>query len=554
MNIEEYRRYLDSRIKGMQEERAPVMQHWKEIADFTLIKKHRWLNGSSRPLRSTSNPNIIDSTGTLAARTLAGGMMAGTTTPLRKWFKLKITGFGPGTEVATWLEECEKRMAAVFQESNFYASMAMLHSHLPEFGSACVIIYEDYENVINCYNANMGEFYFALDARGFIRTVGRELTKSYSALVEQFGASNVSEDVRGAVQRKDGVLMAKQKHICHLIEANDGSYDKVPERFPWREAYWEVGSPGNQLLSVRGFNEWPCMTPRWETDCDDPYGSNCPGMEALGDIKQLQLETRRKAQGIDKSVNPPMLADITLKNNPMALTPGGVTYVAGLGTGREGAKPVYLVEPRIAEMMEDIKSIQARIKNTYHNDLFTGISDLLTVRTATEIDARREEKLVLLGPVLEHITNEALGQAVDRVWGIMLRGGLFPPIPQELAEVAGGSAYVQADYESMLAQAQKGLATAGIERMWSFAGGLAGVAPEILDKLDPDGTMDAYGTALGVPSSVMRSPDEIKAIREQRSAAQAAQAAPAIVEGAKTLSETDVGGGINALQLALGNG
>ncbi len=35
-------------------------------------------------------------------------------------------------------------------------------------------------------------------------------------------------------------------------------------------------------------------------------------MNALGLIKQLQLEQRRKAQGIDKMVNPPMVADVQM--------------------------------------------------------------------------------------------------------------------------------------------------------------------------------------------------------------------------------------------------
>jgi hypothetical protein len=71
---------------------------------------------------------------------------------------------------------------------------------------------------------------------------------------------------------------------------------------------------------------------------NDPYGTGT-AFDAIGDIKQLQHETRRKAQAIDKMVDPPMRADVQLKNNPAALIPGGVTYVSGLGTGRVGIEP-----------------------------------------------------------------------------------------------------------------------------------------------------------------------------------------------------------------------
>jgi len=206
-------------------------------------------------------------------------------------------------------------------------------------------------------------------------------------------------------------------------------------------------------------------------------------------------------------------------------------------------------------MMQDIREIQQRIKITFHNDLFTGITDLQTVRTATEIDARREEKLLLLGPVLERVIREGLAPAIDRTWGIMWRGRLLPPPPEQLG---ASPAHVGVDYVSMLAMAQKGLATAAIERLWAFAGNIAAVKPEILDGLDQDASLEEYAEALGAPARTLRDEKAIAAIRQQRAQAQATQnmmaAAPEAVQGAQTLSETDVGGGVNALQLMLGNG
>src|SRR6185436_17108400 len=142
----------------------------------------------------------------------------------------------------------------------------------------------------------------------------------------------------------------------------------VAQTFPFREAYWEVGSPQDQMLRSRGFRDWPVMAPRWDVQGNDPYGRS-PGMDALGDIKQLQQETIRKAQAIDKMVNPPMLADVSMKNQPASLLPGGVTYVPGLDK-TSGMRPTYQVNPPLREMMEDIGQVQLRIKNTFYNDLF----------------------------------------------------------------------------------------------------------------------------------------------------------------------------------------
>src|SRR6516162_4300578 len=556
--VEDYRIYADSKLAGMRIRRYSWWLHWRELADFILPRRYRWLVISNQMNRgSPINQNIIDSTGTLAARVLASGMMAGITSPTRPWFKFKVQNLEDNLVVGAWLAECQRRMETVFQESNFYTAMAVMYFDLVVFGTACIIIYEDFENVIHCFNPCLGEFFYELDERFQVNTLAREFTLTHRQIADQFGLDNVTDDVKSSVSDKNPGMAGQQTHeklVMHMIEPNNGFGELVPKRFRFREAYWEWGSPRAKLLRVRGFSEWPCVCPRWDVVSNDAYGRS-PGMDALGDIKQLQQETRRKAQAIDKMVNPPMIADVQLKNQPASTIPGGWTYVAGLDNQRVGAKPLYTVMPPIGEMKQDIAEVQARIKITFHNDLFTGITDLQTVRTATEIDARREEKMVLLGPVLERIIGEGLSKAIDRVWGIMERGRLLPPAPQELGTQP---AHIQVDYISMLALAQRGLATAGIEKLWGFAGNLAAARPGVLDNLDEDETIDEYADALGVSPKLLRDRRIVAQMRQQQQqqaqAQQAMQAGTAAVQGAQTLSQTDVGGGQNALQLMLGRG
>lgn len=556
-SIDDYRTYLDSKLAGMRIRRYSWWLHWRELADFILPRRYRWLVITNQWNRgSPINQNIVDSTGTLAARVLASGMMAGITSPTRPWFKFSIQNMEDDLTVAAWLSECERRMMAVFQESNFYSAMGVMYFDLVVFGTAAVIIYDDFENVIQLYNPCAGEYFLEQDERFTINNLAREFTLTHRQIADMFGIDNVTDDVKQSVNStKNPGMSGQQSHeklVMHLIEPNTGFPGLVPKRFPFREAYWEWGSPRDKLLRVKGFYEWPGMCPRWDVTANDPYGRS-PGMDALGDIKQLQQETRRKAQAIDKMVNPPMIADVQLKNQPASTIPGGWTYVAGLDNQRVGAKPLYTVMPPIAEMKQDIAEVQSRIKITFHNDLFTGISDLTTVRTATEIDARREEKLVLLGPVLERILGEGLGKAIDRTWGIMERGRLLPPPPPQLRNMP---THVQVDYISMLALAQRGIATAGIEKLWGFAGSLAAVKPGVLDNLDEDATIDEYAEALGVSPKLLRDPKVVAQMRQRQAQAaqqqQGAQLGTAAVQGAQTLSQTDVGGGQNALQLMLG--
>jgi hypothetical protein len=323
----------------------------------------------------------------------------------------------------------------------------------------------------------------------------------------------------------------------------------VPKKFKYRETYWVWGGSEGKPLAIRGFNEEPFIVPRWDVTSNDPYGRS-PCMDALPDNMQLQLETKRKAEAIEKQVRPPLLADVSLKNEPTSSVAGGITYVANL-SGAVGMKPVYEVNPDLAAMREDLKEIQERIKNILFNDLFMMISNLDTVRSATEIDARREEKLVQLGPVIERLQGEGLDKAITRIYAIAERKGLIPPAPAELQGVP-----IQIQYISMLAEAQRAIGTAGIERLLQLAGNLAGVDPNIMDNIDTDQTMNVYGDLLHVDARVLRDPKQVARIRQQRAQqqqqAELLQQTLAGAKGAKDLSDTNLGGGRNALQMMMG--
>lgn len=496
------------------------------------------------------NTGIIDSTGTIAARVCAAGMMSGITSPTRPWFRLGIEGLqlnDSSNPASLWLAECEKRLLKVFAESNFYNAMATLYLDLVVFGTGVSICYEDFENVVRFYNPCAGEYYLEAGSTYEVDTLAREFTMTVKQVVQEFGLENCSESTKKAYTQPGG--RTQEIVVCHLIEPNDGS-----ERKKWKymELYWERGNTAEGPLRWSGYNEWPVIAPRWDLVSNDVYGRS-PAMDALGDIKQLQQETKRKGQAIDKMVNPPMLADVQLRNQPASLMPGGVTYVSGLQN--VGYKPVFTVNPPINDLKEDIKEIQERIKVIFFNDLFMMISQLDTVRTATEIDARREEKLIMLGPVLERFEQEALDPVIERIFGIMMRAGLLPPAPEGLIKDGQG---LNVQYVSMLAEAQRAVSASGMERVMGLAGNIAAADPSVLDNINVDEFMVEYADLMGVPPKILRSRDEVAALREQKQKQQEQAAllgqTDAAVKGAQVLSKTDVGGGQNALAAMMGLG
>jgi len=146
-----------------------------------------------------------------------------------------------------------------------------------------------------------------------------------------------------------------------------------------------------------------------------------------------------------------------------------------------------------------------------------------------------------LGPVLEQLNQDLLDPLIDIAFNLMARQGILPEAPEELQGVP-----LKVEYVSAMAQAQKLVSIGGIERFGGFVSQLAEVHPEALDKVDFDQTIDEYGDMVSVPQGVVRSDDDVAAIRAERAkqqqAAQAAESMKALAGGARDLSQTPLDG------------
>lgn len=558
-------RYSQGRLLGLRTNRYSWWTHWRELADYFLPRRYRWIITPNMMSRgSPINQHILDSTGVICARNLASGLVSGKSSPTRPWFKLRVGTVDSTTTspVSLWLAECERILYLIFAESNFYNSIAQFYYDLVIFGTASQLIYEDFDNVICCFNPCAGEYYIDIDGRYRPTIFYREFTLTIAAVVDEFGLENCSDAIQRAYRLADGSGLTREIVVAHSIEPNDdGNAAKFgfSDRFAYRELYWEWGgsaapqggSPAapKGFLRRKGYYERPNITGRWDLVSNDAYGRS-PGMDALPDQKQLQLESRRKAQAIDKMVNPPLVADIQLKNQPASLLPGGMTYVQGYtASGKPGIASVYDTKFPVNEITEDLNEVRQRLAKTFFNDVLMTASQYETRSnvTAIEWDMRKSESLVALGPALERIDHEVLGPVLDRVFGIASRAGILPPAPQEIQ-----GQMIQVEYVSMLQQAQQAAASAGIERVLQLAGSILPAKEDIMDNIDTDMALDIYSELLNNSPKIIRSPEAVAQIREQRAQQQQqamqAQQIEALSKAGAQLSNTDLGGGINALQ------
>jgi len=535
--------YSQGRLLGLRVNRYSWWTHWRELADYFLPRRYKWIVTPNQMARgSPINQHILDSTGVICARNLASGLVSGKSSPTRPWFKLRVgtidsTQTGP---VSLWLKECERILYLIFAESNFYNSIAQYYFDLVIFGTATLLIYEDYENVINCINPCAGEYYIDIDGKYRPTIFYREFTLTVSAVVDEFGYDRCSSSVQALYDDPGGANLTRELIIAHSIEPNNdgkGPGFGFSDKFAFRELYWEWGGSASPqgsnyqpqgFLRRKGYLDQPNITCRWDIVSNDAYGRS-PGMDALPDQKQVQLETRRKAQAIDKMVNPPLVADVQLKNQPASLLPGGMTYLQGFAqSGKPAISSIYDTHNFPVEgITADIEMAQQRLSKTFFNDVLMTASQFETRSnvTAVEWNMRKSESMVALGPALDRIDNECLGPTIDRVFGIASRAGVFPPAPPEIQ-----GQMIQINYVSMLKQAQDATAAGGIEALLKLGGELEGIKPGSMMNIDIDYAIDKYSTLQNNDPKLIRSPQALAQLRADEAKQQQATQQAAIAE------------------------
>jgi hypothetical protein len=548
------RAHFETIRQTMKTERSSFESHWRELGEFFRPRRPRW-TVTDRNKGDKRYNNIVDSTGTFALRTLQSGLHAGLTSPARPWMRLGVRtpGLAERSAVKDWLFTTTTRMLALFSQSNLYNALPVVYGDLGLFSTAAMGVMEDRKDFLRCYTYPIGSYAIGQDERGQTTTFMREYELSVRQIVEEFARqedgkidwSIPSDTVRNLYDNKQ---FEEGIEVVWIVMPNDNAdANKLGAKYlPWLSVHYESGREGGAkglgLLRESGFNEFPIMAPRWDVTGEDAYGTESPGMVALGDVKGLQVMQKRKAQAVEKQINPPLTGPSNLRTQKTSLLPGHITY-ADVREGMQGLRPIHETTSSIRELIEDVGEHQHRIRRAFYEDLFLMLAaDGRRGRqppTAREIDERHEEKLLALGPVLERTNDELLNPLIDRVFAMMLRKNLVPRPPEELE-----GEELKVEYLSLMAQAQKVVSVSQQDRFLGNVSAMAQVFPEVRHKVNIEKAVDRYQDLFGVDPDLVR-PDDEAAERAQAEAQAIAEANRAAemkdtAAATKDLSETNV--------------
>lgn len=526
---------------------------YQDLNDFFLPSRGRFILSMDSNRGDRRNLKINDGTGYRAARTLGAGMQAGITSPARPWFRLMTPdpNLSETSSVREWLDLVSQRMNTLFLRSNLYEVLPITYADTGVFGTAAILMEKDDDTVATFQSMPLGSYRLGRNFRGQVNTFYRDFRMTVRQMIDHFGRYDkdtgkpnwdvFSIYVRNMYERGQ---YENWVELSHIIEPNpDYDPNKLAAKFKrFSSCYYERTTRERSgyddiYLRESGYDYFPVLCPRWQVTGMDVYGTDCPGMAALGDVKELQFARKMRAKAIAKMVDPPMKGSANLKQARVSLVSGDITY---LEDANDKLEPAHEVRIDLSHLQNNITELRDAIKETFFTDVFLPIlSNPQPDRTATEVNEIKEERMLAMGPVLEQVNQDLLDPLIENMFFLMHEAGLVPQPPEELARVK-----LSVEYISIMAQAQKLAGLGSMDRVLQMISTVAGLDPTAAKKFDAHEYVEQYADRLGTPSKIILSDDKVQALIAEQQKQQAAEQAPqkiaAMAGAAKDLADTNM--------------
>lgn len=520
--------------KRFQSLKAEGLLWWK--AGQALSKWIDPLRGSfeAYPTKRSELPDytiILNNHATQARGVMASGLSSGMTSQTMPWLRLTLDNIDKFTtsEIRQWLDDCQNVLYSMLDKSNVYGCINNAYEELGQFGTACFLILEDFDDVVRGRDFTFGQYFLGTDNKGRVNAFAREFWMTVGQCVKEFGFENCSPTCQ---QLYNTNYVDTWLKVRHLIEANDTAMPQMADfkNMPFRSVYWDVSDGSERFLACRGFKRFPVIAPRWKTNTTDQVYGYGPGWYALGNTRQLQKTELDKLLAQEKSQNPPMQADANVDGH-VSTIPGGVTRTTGNNVPNAGVRPAYQVQYNAQSFLDSEQALKDQIDKDFFVNLFMMLINFdKTNMTATEVAERQQEKIMMMGPILYKLQTELLDPLVELLFGIAMDNDLLPEPPDEIKGMP-----IKVQYISILAQAQKALGVNQINRVIGFIQSVnvaTNNTSNIADGFDFDEALREVMSMESVAGRLSVPQDKVDAIRQERAQQQQKQQQLAAAESA----------------------
>ena len=506
---EELLKDIFSRFSQLETNRNRFIDRWTEAQRYVAPNVYSWDDLDAIP----EIPKRYSSAPCNYLATMQSGIVGYTISPNIQWFKLSLENpellslFG----VKDWLEQVEDVMNAEFNRSNLYKQANTWIGDAGTIGHGVMLIEDDIGNGTLLFTTQRSnEIYLDVNSKGEVDTVFRRYLMTVRNCVEFFGLENLDETIQAQYKEvsqwnnKIEILFCVMPREDYNINLHDA------RNMPYAAIY--IDKSHNKIIKESGFNEMPYSIFEWEQIPGLAY-SNSPAINALPDIKFLNIATKTSEEIAQTSAEPPMKASQEVR--VINILPRGMTYLPNANSVLEPVKTGenYPITLQVTQQIEQ------RVKDWFNVDFFLMLQQKQGKMTATEVMELQGEKSAVLANLIVNL-NSALSKIIERSFNLLMNAGRLPTPPETLR---GTNTAMKIDFMGPLAVAQKKYHTAGgIASALQLAGGVMQMFPNAGDFIDADELIKRAMEGQGMPQAVIREDDDVNKIREERVKAQQA--------------------------------
>lgn len=510
--------HMLTRFEDAKAKRAPFDGDWNSIRDFVRPISVAF-NNTTGQFTSVRPETMFDGTACNALEELASALHTYMTNPAERWFELQIQGRHSTTlefEELQWLEDATNAIYAAYrrEDCNLNASLHEAYLDLGSFGAATIS--QEWDKDINgiIFQAKpLAHTYVLENSKGRVDTIFFQTTWSLRQIKQEFG-ENLPPKLN-QIKGED-----KPIEVLHVVcPRTDKNVGASPTRKPFCSMW--ICLTTKELLLESGYDTFPYHVPRWTKLAGEFYGRS-PARTCLPDIKMLNTMERTILKAGQKHVDPPLVLANEGFLLPIRTSPGALIFKED----EEREITPLKLEGNLPWAEDKAEQKRDFIRQCFYNDLIRR-EKKKREQSATEVMDDRDEMLRLFAPTFGRLSVELLGPMIVRSYYLLNERRLIPPAPESLA---GNKLSI--GYTSPAARAQMNSTAVQISQYLQDLVPLAQVDPSILDAVDMDAVAQQLALARGTPRSILRSPESLAKLREDKKQLQAMQAAAEIAEPA----------------------
>lgn len=477
---------------------------------------------------------VFDTTGISAADRLAANVQSALTNPSLKWFKFRFRQdkLNKTHAARVWLQECEEQVYQELMDSNFDVESSEFYLDLVTFGTAMIAeeaVSETEWQGIDFSATPFVDCYFEEDTKGNLLRFYRRYEWTPLQICNKF--KNVPEWIE---KKKDKAGEEKIKVVFCVYKRdiyggdNSGAQLLEPKARPFAHKYI-IHKDKDDLGEEGGYYEMPSYVARWRKVSGSKWGYS-PAHVALSDVLTLNQITEDTLEALGKVIDPAILTTSRGLLSDLDLRRSGITVV----------KDVNSVVPFESKARFDVGELKTeRLQSAIRAAFYVDQLELKEspAMTATEVNARADMVLKLMGPTSGRLQNDFLDPCLQRTFRIMMRAGQLPEVPEVVQNSQGE---LDIEYTGPMPRAQRDDLIMAINNWYMTLVQQAEVKPEVLDIPDYDAIARETAELAGVPARLTRDQKIVDAERKQKQQQMAAQQE---IDSTKTASEAELNAG-----------